>query len=64
MFIDKVGDITCVVTDNRRYLSDLVQGGLKISCSIIFRGKKKLISKIKKLQNLKKLLSKLKETTK
>ena len=64
MFIDKVGDITCVVTDNRRYLSDLVQGGLEISCSIIFRGKKKLISKIKKLQNLKKLLSKLKETTK
>ena len=64
MFIDQGGDITCVVTGNRRYSSDLVQGGLEIPCSIIFRGKEKLISKIKKLQDLKKKLSaKLKETT-
>lgn len=26
MFIDQGGDITCVVTSNRRYSSDLVQG--------------------------------------
>ena len=63
IFIDQGGDITCVVTGNRRYSSDLVQGGLEIPCSIIFRGKEKLVSKIKKLQNLKKKLSaKLKET--
>ena len=65
MFMDQGGDITCVIIGNRRYSSDLVQGGLEIPCSIIFRGKEKLISKIKKLQNLKKkLLSKLKEKTK
>ena len=64
MFIYQGGEIICVVTGNRRYSSDLVQGGLEIPCSIIFRGKKKLVSKIKKLQNLKKKLSaKLKETT-
>ena len=64
MFIDQGGDITCVVTGNRRYSSDLVQGGLEIPCSIIFRGKEKLVSKIKKLQNLKKkLTAKLKEAT-
>ena len=64
MFIDQGGDITCVVTGNRRYLSDLIQGGLEIPCSIILCGKEKLISKIKKLQDLKKKLSaKLKETT-
>ena len=64
MFIGQGGDITCVVTGNRRYSSDLVQGGLEIPCSIIFRGKEKLISKIKRLQDLKKKLSaKLKETT-
>ena len=64
MFIGQGGDITCVVTGNRGYSSDLVQGGLEIPCSIIFRGKEKLISKTKKLQDLKKKLSaKLKETT-
>ena len=35
MFIDQGGDITCVVTGNRRYSSDLAQGGLEIPCSII-----------------------------
>ena len=64
MFIGQGGNITCVVTGDRRYSSDLVQGGLEIPCSIIFHGKEKLISKIKKLQDLKKKLSaKLKETT-
>ena len=57
MFIDQGGDITCVVTGNRRYSSDLVQEGLEIPCNIIFRGKDRLASKIKKLQNLKKKLS-------
>ena len=57
MFIDQGGDITCVVTGNRRYSSDLVQEGLEIPCNIIFRGKERLASKIKKLQNLKKKLS-------
>ena len=57
MFIDQGGDITCVVTGNRRYSSDLVQEGLEIPCNIIFHGKERLASKIKKLQNLKKKLS-------
>ena len=30
MFIDQDGDITCVVTNSRRYSSNLVQGGLAI----------------------------------
>ena len=34
MFIDQGRDITCVVTGNGRYSSDLVQGGLEISCNI------------------------------
>ena len=57
MFIDKGGDVTCLVTGNRRYSSDLIQGDLEIPCSIVFRGKEKLISKIKKLLGLKKKLS-------
>ena len=56
MFIDKGGDITCVVTGNRRYSSDLIQGGLEIPCSLVFRGKEKLISTVKKLLGLKKKL--------
>ena len=56
MFIDKGGDITCVVTGNRRYSSDLIQGGLEIPCSLVFRGKEKLISTVKNLLGLKKKL--------
>ena len=39
MFIEQGGNITCVVTGNRRYSSDLVQGGLEIPCSIQRRRK-------------------------
>jgi len=49
MFIEQGGDITCVVTGSRRYSSDLVQGGLEIPCTLIFRGKKKLVRNIKKI---------------
>jgi len=57
MFIEQGGDITCVVTGSRRYSSDLVQGGLEIPCTLIFRGKEKLVRSIKKLMKLKKRLS-------
>ena len=56
MFIEQGGDITCVVISNRRYSSDLVQGGLEIPCTLVFRGKEQLIHKVKKLKLLKKKL--------
>ena len=56
MFIEQGGDITCVVVGNRRYSSDFVQGGLEIPCTLIFRGKEKLLLQLKKSMRLKEQL--------
>ena len=49
MFIQEVGEILCIVIGNRRYSSDLAQGGLEIPCTLLFRGEEKYIQKLKKL---------------
>ena len=54
MFIQEGGEIMCTVIGNRRYSSDLVQGGLEIPCTLLFRGEEKYIQKLKKLMYLKK----------
>ena len=32
------GSITCIITGTRRYSRDLVQGGLEVPCTLIFKG--------------------------
>ena len=49
MFIPEGGKILCIVIGNRRYSSNLVQGGLEIPCTLLFRGEEKYIQKLKKL---------------
>ena len=41
------GSITCIMTGTRRYSRDLVQGGLKIPCTLIFKGEPSRIGKVK-----------------
>jgi len=53
MFIQEGGEILCIVIGNRRYSSDLVQGGLEIPYTLLFRGEEKYIQKLKKLIYLK-----------
>ena len=60
MFIQEGGEIMCTVIGNRRYSSDLVQGGLEIPCTLLFRGEEKYIQKLKKLIYLKKKLKHMK----
>ena len=43
MFIQEGREILCIVIGNRRYSSDLVQGGLEISCTLQFHGEEKYI---------------------
>ena len=45
MFIQEGGEIMCTVIGNRRYSSDLVQGGLEIPCTLLFHGEEKYIQK-------------------
>ena len=49
MFIQEGGEISCIVIGNRRYSSDLAQGGLEIPCTLLFHGEEKYIQKLKKL---------------
>ena len=35
IFIQEGGEILCIVIGNRRYSSDLVQGGLEIPCTLL-----------------------------
>ena len=49
VFLRSHGTITCTVTGNRRYSSDLPQGGMEIPCSLRFTGDE---SWLKKLSNL------------
>lgn len=44
--------ITCTVVGRRRYSADLVQGGLEIPCTILFRGTQKEINKLKTLKTV------------
>ena len=43
------GSITCQASGSRRFLDDLVQGGLKISCVLRFEGDAKVTAKVKRL---------------
>ena len=49
LFIRRSGEITCQVTGSKKYSTDLPQGGLEIPCKLIFKGEKKLVSKVSKL---------------
>ena len=49
IFLSTGGTIDCVVVNSRRYSRDLPQGGLEIPCRLIFNGKAKYVSKIKRL---------------
>ena len=49
MFLRKNGTITCQVTGNRRYSSDLPQGGLEIPCTLTFSGDTMYVEKLKGL---------------
>ena len=49
IFLDTGGTISCVVVNKRRYSRDLPQGGLEIPCKLVFKGKAKYISKVKRL---------------
>ena len=40
-FSSRQGNIHCVVSDERKYLKDLPQGGLKILCRAFFTGELK-----------------------
>ena len=43
------GSITCIITGTRRYSRDLVQGGLEVPCTLIFKGEPSKIEKVKGL---------------
>ena len=45
-FIEREGEISCIIT-GRRQRSPLLQGGMEIPCTYSFRGKKKLVDKLK-----------------
>ena len=47
LLLRKGGSLSCSITGNRRYSSDLPQGGLELPCSYRFSGSRKLIEKIK-----------------
>ena len=51
--------LRATVTGRHRYLSDLVQGGLEISCDLQFAGDKKGIIKLKRVFKLQKHLKHL-----
>ena len=49
LFLDRGGQISCTVIGNRRYSSDLVQGGMAVPCLVTFKSSKKSIKKLVKL---------------
>ena len=49
MFILQGGTIKATVIGRRRYLSDLVQGGLEIPCKLTFCGEPKEIQKLRRV---------------
>ena len=49
-FLGKSGcSITCKVTDHRRYSHDLPQGGMEVSCHLIFHGEEVDVERIRTL---------------
>ena len=51
LFIRKGGILTCIITDsNHQYSSNLLQGGLQISCKLVFESHDiELMVKVRKL---------------
>lgn len=49
VFLRRGGNIQCIIVAQRRYSSDLPQGGLEVPCSLLFRGEDKEIKKLKRL---------------
>ena len=49
LFLRKGGNISCVVNGARRFLADLVQGGLEIPCLLVFQGSTQDIDKIRQM---------------
>ena len=50
LFLLLGGTICCEITDNqRRYSSDLPQGGMEVPCKFIFQGDTKCVAKVRKL---------------
>ena len=49
LFLQHHESIRCKVTGDRRYSSDLPQGGLEVPCDLNFEGEKEYIQKIEKL---------------
>jgi len=41
------GGIACIITGNRQYLLDHLQGGLDIPCQLVFKGTENMLTKIK-----------------
>ena len=49
-FIERDGEISCKITGQRQR-SPLLQGGMEIPCTYTFRGKNKIIMKLKVIMN-------------
>ena len=47
LLLRRGGTLSCCITGNRRYSSDLPQGGLELPCSYKFSGSIELVEKIK-----------------
>lgn len=49
LFLRRGGSIQCEVTGDRRYSTDLPQGGMELPCILRFQGPKEDVAKVKKL---------------
>ena len=49
LFLRKGGEIVCVLSGRHRHYCDLKQAGLEVPCTVIFKGKKNLMEKVKTL---------------
>ena len=49
LFLFRNGTIDCIVIGARRYSADLPQGGLKVTCKLVFNGEHEEIKKLKHL---------------
>lgn len=56
-FLRRSGVITCTVQGNRRYSSDLVQGGMEVPCKYTFQGLPTELQKVRKFFTTIQLLS-------
>ena len=51
LFLRRGGTIVCTVLGGKRYSFDLLQGGLEIPCSLLFKGQQKDIKNLKSLRS-------------